>query len=173
MRKNYKEGGWFAIPVSEGQFALGLMARTPRGHGAIGYFFGPYTSIPEAEKASHQVSRNDAIEIADFSDLAIWDGQWPILRSSERWDRSQWPVPDMTRIDIVTGRYAHLSRYDDKFKFQWEIVISVEDAVRFPEDCCRGSESLRIALEMLFADPPPLPRFTPSLKWQGPVIGPK
>jgi hypothetical protein len=38
---NYREGDWFAVPLRDGGYAVGLVARMDNRGGVLGYFFGP------------------------------------------------------------------------------------------------------------------------------------
>jgi hypothetical protein len=55
---NYNEGDWFAVPLREGGFAIGVIARVmPRKEGVVlGYFFGPRrNAVPTVEEAQGTV----------------------------------------------------------------------------------------------------------------------
>jgi hypothetical protein len=39
----YREGDWFAVPLRNGGFAVGLVARANPKAALLGYFFGPKT----------------------------------------------------------------------------------------------------------------------------------
>jgi hypothetical protein len=40
-RVRYGEGDWFAVPLDEGGFCVGVVARANRSGVLLGYFFGP------------------------------------------------------------------------------------------------------------------------------------
>ena len=40
-KRRYEEGDWFAVPLQNGGYSLGLVARADGEGGVLGYFFGP------------------------------------------------------------------------------------------------------------------------------------
>lgn len=105
MKLPYKEGTWFAVPLRQGGFAIGLIARTtPRGKVILGYFFGPRReSVPTVSEISG-LFPDDAIRILRFGDLALIEGKWPVIDHCVPWDRSNWPMPPFVRIDDISGK---------------------------------------------------------------------
>jgi len=88
MKLPYREGTWFAVPLQEGGFAAGLVARTTsRGRVILCYFFGPrQESVPIlAEVEGLQPS--GAIRALRVGDLGLIQGDWPIVGQSAAWYR--------------------------------------------------------------------------------------
>lgn len=52
----YSEGQWFAIPLNNGGYALGIIVRgSYKTKGGLGYFFGPrYEDIPDGNETWHK-----------------------------------------------------------------------------------------------------------------------
>lgn len=110
----YSEGDWFAVPLRDGGFAVGVIARAmPRKEGVLlGYFFGPRRyEIPTHEDLSG-LSASDAVMVEMFGDLGIIRGEWPLLGRINGWDRTAWPTPEFGRFEELTGR-AFKVTYDD------------------------------------------------------------
>lgn len=57
MARNYREGSRFAVPLRQGGYAVGLVARVnPRGV-LLGYFFGPRHDVPGPSATSRGLPR--------------------------------------------------------------------------------------------------------------------
>jgi len=113
-RLPYTEGDWFAVPLKDYGFALGVIARaSKRGKVVFGYFFGPkHPSLPALSDVEHLVSR-DAIMSGRFGDLGLYDGSWKILGKRSIWDRNEWPMPRFCRREELTKK-LFVVEYDDQ-----------------------------------------------------------
>jgi len=80
MELPYREGSWFAVPLRQGGFGLGLVARaTEEGKVIVCYFFGPRReTVPVLADARH-AKASDAVRVARVGDLFLLRGQWPII----------------------------------------------------------------------------------------------
>jgi hypothetical protein len=111
----YSEGDWFAVPLRDGGFAVGVIARAmPRKEGVLlGYFFGPRRLVPPRLETLRSLSVADALAVGIFGDLGIISGEWPLLGRINDWDRVTWPMPAFGRFEELTGR-AFRVIYDDE-----------------------------------------------------------
>lgn len=144
------EGTWFAIPLSDGGWAVGVVARRARTL-FLGYFFGPAWRVLPCIGDVAGLSRVDAKLIARVSDLGVQRGQWPILGVSSSWHRDDWPVPVFVRRDVLSGEISGV-RYDgDNVEEEIECTeIPESTAGDAPDDGSFGHVALQIALsEML------------------------
>ena len=99
MRKlPYREGTWFAVPLTGAGFGVGVVARTgAKGKTILGYFFGPRrASVPTLANVKDLKPINAVLRIR-VGDLGLIRGEWPIIGQSEPWQRSEWPMPDFIR----------------------------------------------------------------------------
>ncbi len=113
MRKfPYREGTWFAVPLRDRGYAVGLVARKdPRG-GILGYFFGPRRqSIPRMADVEN-LRADGAVLVARAGDLGLVEGTWPRIGDMLPWKREEWPLPAFGEAEFFTGR-ARRVRYSD------------------------------------------------------------
>jgi hypothetical protein len=110
---NYKEGDVFAVPLRNGGFALGLVARKARvGKVLLGYFWGPVrTQVPTPEDLP-MLYPQDALFVKMFSDLNLVNKNWPIISSIVAWNREHWPMPKFIRRSLLS-KHAWLVTYAD------------------------------------------------------------
>jgi len=109
----YKEGDWFAVPLRDGGFAVGLVARARRqGKILFGYFFGPRRASPPSLDELAGLSPKDALRALCFGDLGMIEQKWPIIGQLPCWSREEWPMQDFVRRDEISGR-AWRVRYSD------------------------------------------------------------
>jgi hypothetical protein len=145
----YQEGDWFAVPLGDGSYAVGLVARMDRKGGVLGYFFGPRREQPPAKADIMHLTHADAVWISHFGDLGLLEGLWPIIGRVGPWNRADWPMPVFGAIS-VDGRYAWRAKYDEN---TLEIVSYNKvhpDKVRgLPEDGSSGAGSVEILLTKL------------------------
>lgn len=100
---SYREGDWVAVPLRDGGYAVGLIARANPKGALLGYFFGPRRSrIPRLHDVSG-LRPGDAVLVRTFGHLGIVHGTWPLLGRLDGWERQDWPTPVFVRYE---GRAA-------------------------------------------------------------------
>lgn len=109
---NYREGDWFAVPLREGGFAVGIVARANPKAALLGYFFGPRRAELPSMNDLADVKPADAVLVGMFGHLGLTQGKWPIIGHAEGWDRTAWPMPVLVRYEELTGRSFRVF-YDD------------------------------------------------------------
>ena len=111
-KKNYGEGDWFGVPLKQGGYALGIIARSShKSPSCLGFFFGSiYVNLPTIEKTQLLQAKN-AVLIAWFGDLGLINGAWPIIGPSVKFDKKGWPVPLFKRIDNLDSNRGWLIEY--------------------------------------------------------------
>jgi hypothetical protein len=111
-RLPYSEGSVFLVPLRDGGYARGVVARSTRqGIVLLGYFFGPKVGLANDCIVTDLLPR-EAILRVRFGDLRLINGEWPIVGTVPNWDRSQWSMPDFVRRDPYREK-AWLIRYSD------------------------------------------------------------
>jgi hypothetical protein len=109
---NCREGDWFAVPLREGGFALGVVARLSSDGVLLGYFFGPKRIDVPTLTDVIGLRPSDAVLVAKFGHLGISQGKWLTLGQVDAWDRDQWPMPLFGRYEELTGRSFKI-RYNE------------------------------------------------------------
>jgi hypothetical protein len=96
----YREGQFFLVPIEQGTYVVGLIARAPsRGGVLLGYFFGPRRRrAPEAEWLNSRLAEQAAM-ICRFRDTPLFQGDWKLLGALPTFARAAWPVPAFHRFD--------------------------------------------------------------------------
>lgn len=146
----YREGSWFAVPLRQGGYAVGLVARmAPTGRIVLAYLFGPKRdSVPSlADVAGLQPK--DAIRCFRIGDLGLMTGEWPVLGESPHWDRRAWPMPSFVRRDDLSKR-AWRSAYcdSDPSKLEREEPVSYE-ASKLERDALHGAGGVELLMTKL------------------------
>jgi len=153
----YSEGQWFAVPLKDGGYALGIIVRgSYKTKGGLGYFFGPrYEGIPDEQETWHK-KPSDALLIAWFGDLGIIWGRWPLIPTTRPFRREEWPVPKFQSIDSLNPNKGWLVEYRQDAD-GWElpmrrIYCDVKDLAGLPKDGVYGSEAIEIVLTQLLSE---------------------
>ena len=150
----YEEGTWFAVPLEQGGFATGIVARmAPKGKLLFGYFFGPLLpSIPTLADLI-AIEPKSAIWISHFGDLGIYKKTWSIIGKSANWQRKEWTMPAFYRVDPIYGKIKYKIIYDDADPSR------VVEEIRLPEtaevglpDGLAGARFVEARLSMLLAN---------------------
>jgi hypothetical protein len=133
-----REGDWFVIPLAAGGHAVGLVARAPdRGATLFGYFFGPIrTEVPgSGDVAGYRPE--DAVRLCRFLDHPLVSGEWPIIATTEGWDRGAWPMPEFrNRLSETLLGESRVVMYaeDDPSRYVHHRTVSAEEAARCPPE---------------------------------------
>ncbi|MDH2341284.1 immunity 26/phosphotriesterase HocA family protein [Bradyrhizobium sp. SSUT18] len=154
MKLPYEEGSVFAMPLRNGGFARGVVARSPRrGKVLLGYFFGPRLETPGS--ATFDDLRPDlAVARIRFGDLGLIEGRWLIIGKVANWDRRDWSMPDFVRRDPIS-RKARLVRYadDDPLRSVSELLPDYDDLQVLESDGLFGAGAAETKISKLLAPP--------------------
>lgn len=113
MTVTHLEGAAFLVPLRDGGFARGVVARSaPGGRILLGYFFGPRLPTVEAADFNGLKAANSILSLR-FGDLALLKGIWPVLGSMPNWNKEGWPMLRALRRDPLGMRHPLLVAYDD------------------------------------------------------------
>jgi hypothetical protein len=113
VKATYSEGDWFAVPLRNGGYAVGIVARLNVGGVLLGYFFGPrLKNVPTALDVAELTPAKAAL-IGKFGHLGLVQGRWPVLGRTPSWDRDRWVTPMFVRYEELTGRWIAVY-YDDR-----------------------------------------------------------
>ncbi len=153
----YTEGQWFAVPLRDRGYALGIIVRgSYKTRGGLGYFFGPrYEEVP-GERETWLKQPEDAILVGWFGDLGIIWGEWPLIPSTRPFRREEWPVPKFHRIDWGRPEKGWLVEYDQENDGRGlpvrEVYCDAKDLLGLPEDGVYGYEAVEIVLTQLLSE---------------------
>jgi Immunity protein 26 len=151
-KAKYGEGDWFAVPLRDGGFGLGVIARANAGGVLLGYFFGPpHADVPSLDEAVG-LTPGDAVLVRKFGHLGIVQGKWPILGRLDNWDRRAWPTPVFVRYEELTGRSFRVF-YDDNDPNRKlrEEQVAPGASEQAPKDGLMGAGFAETALTRLLA----------------------
>lgn len=150
MKLPYSEGTVFLVPLKNGGFARGVIARAgKRGKVLFGYFFGPRLISPE-NITIEDLKPEQAVVRLMFGDLGLINGDWKTIGKIANWDRSRWSMPDFATSEPHpnTGK-VWLVRYseDDLPKVVKSTPIDPDE--NLPTDSLYGYGAVEIHLNKL------------------------
>lgn len=148
----YREGTWFALPLRDGGYAAGLVARAaPAGRIILAYLFGPRRStLPTLDELA-RLRAADALRHLRTGDLGLINGGWPILGQAQFWDRQAWPMPPFIRRAELLRR-AWRAMYSDADPSKLEREESVPyDTPGMESDSLYGYGATELLMTKLLA----------------------
>ncbi len=147
---NYEEGSVIVFPLKKGGFARGVVARMDGKGGIFGYFFGPkLASIDDASMDGLQPK--NAIWLTEFGDLGLLENAWTVIGKLPNWNREEWPMPPLIRLDEVQHR-ATLVFYDDRtFDRIREYEVDFSLAKSYPREGSSGYVAVEIWMSKLLS----------------------
>lgn len=149
MKLPYSEGSVFLVPLKEGAYARGVVARASNeGKGLLGYFFGPSILSMDAVPLD-DLHPATAIMRVIFGDLGLINGEWPILGTVPNWDRSKWPMPNFVRRDPLGRLKPTLVRHSDTDPMRVEAEYIIDDDSGLETDSLSGYGAVEIKLTKL------------------------
>ena len=105
MKLPYREGTWFAVPLRQGGFGVGVVARaTAKGKVILCYFFGQHRTAVPALGEVRLSKPHEAVNMVRVGDLSLIRGEWPVIGEAMSWKRSDWPMPPFVRRDKISDR---------------------------------------------------------------------
>jgi len=142
----YKEGDLFAIPLPDGGYAIGIIARVSRQRNKgilLGYFFGSRrTTIPSIQELA-SVTAKDALYVCRFGDLGLLEGTWPVIGRLPGWTKLAWPMPVFAREQLVSGiTLKVVYADDDPARVVSEIKIGSAAVADCPQDGLMGAQAV-------------------------------
>jgi Immunity protein 26 len=155
-RQKFGEGDWFAVPLPDGKFATGVVARTSKKYVGtlLGYFFGPRREELAALSELESLSASQAVLVGRFGYLGLRGGAWPVLGRLEPWIPSDWPMPVFVRYEELTGRVFRVFYADaDPSVYLREEQVPPGHAITGPKDSGMGAGFVELRLNQLLGGP--------------------
>lgn len=153
MRKKkikVKEGDIFTVPLVQGGYGIGLIARRHKTS-SLGYFFDKiYPSPPEALNIA-DINNWKVALIGQFSAIGIEEGEWPLLNTNFAFIREQWPIPVLKMQEPISEKYFAVI-YDDTLFNEERHLITKEEADKLFGHGVYGYVALEKKLSSILAD---------------------
>jgi len=149
MKLPYSEGSVFLVPLRNGGYACGVVARaSSAGKVLLGYFFGPRLVSPNPVEVEDLDPTHAALKVR-FGDLGLINGVWPIIGKIPHWDRTRWPMPLFVRKDPFKKRKPVQVRYSDTDPRRVETENPIDDDADMISDSMSGYGAVEIRLTKL------------------------
>lgn len=147
--QNVHEGDWFAVPLREGGYGLGVVARKGKHGILLGYFFGPRRESLPSLAETEKLTPRETVLVERFGDLGLRDRTWTLLGASGSWTREAWPIPEFRRTEVPSGKTWKVIYIDDPRIPGREEPCSPEVAATLLPDRLAGAGAVEIRLTEL------------------------
>lgn len=155
-RLPYGAGDWFAVPLQDEGYGVGVVARmAPGGRVLLGYFFGPRRSeLPNAGELG-VLKPDGALMVRRFGDLGLFEGKWPLIGQTSNWSPSDWSMPVFGRW-VELGGVAYQVEYeaDDPNAPVETRPVQIDEINGLPKDGMLGSEAVETLMTALINEKP-------------------
>jgi hypothetical protein len=95
---SYQQGSWFAVPLKNGGYGTGVVARVaPGGRIILAYLFGPKRALPATLAEVAELRPGDAVRRLRTGDLGLVNRSWPLIGTQPDWRAEEWPMPPFIR----------------------------------------------------------------------------
>lgn len=91
MKRPYRPGDWFAIPLGDGRYAVGIVARGTR-KAIAGYVFGDYFQGVPSQHQLAELDASRALWSGSFGDRAMVEDRWPVIGGHATFASNEWPL---------------------------------------------------------------------------------
>ncbi len=145
------EGDIFAVPLVQGGYGIGLMARRYKTS-SLGYFFDKIYPSPPEELNIADINSWKVALIGQFSAIGIEEGEWPLLKTSFHFIREEWPIPVLKMQDPLSEKYFAVI-YDDTLFNEERHLITKEEADKLFGHGVYGYVALEKKLSSILAEP--------------------
>ena len=146
MRQSYQEGSFFAVPLLDGGYGAGLVARlSPGSKIMLAYLFGPrQDGLPDlAQLAS--LTAQDAVKVLRVGDMALVSGHWRVLG-----ELSALAAPPLQGALSETEAAAHVGDVQVRQRRELVAVADLEAEVAQAEVVERVRHAPRFAVRRQF-----------------------
>lgn len=144
------EGNIFAVPLVQGGYAIGLIARRHKTS-SLGYFFDKIYLSPPEELDIADINNWKVALIGQFSAIGIEEGEWPLLKTNFDFNREEWPIPVLKMQDPLSEKYFAVI-YDDTLFNEERHLITKEEADKLFGHGVYGYVALEKKLSSILAD---------------------
>ena len=138
MKRPYRPGDWFAIPLGDGRYAVGIVARGTR-KAIAGYVFGERFEGVPSQRDLEAFDASRALWSGSFSDRAMVEDRWPVIGGHAAFVSSDWSLePTYRRVlsSLVLERLVATGALPSHRRVVRDLHAAVDAATleRFPDD---------------------------------------
>jgi len=137
MKKDSLVGKLFVVPLEDGGFSVGLVARQNKNI-LLGYFFDTYFPKQPSEIGGFIVDKNNIFLICLVGITGLKNNEWTIIGDLPDWDKNEWTVPIFKQKDPLLDIYYAII-YDDDLNETSRKKISKEEAETLYKSGIHGS----------------------------------
>jgi hypothetical protein len=145
----YEDGTWFAVPLRNGGYGTGVVARHSQDGVVLIYLFGPKRSKPAELGDVERLSKAHAVRVCMAGDLGLMEGSWPIIGKGRLWAREDWPMPKFLRKDELGGAAWLVTYADDNPNHVIREERVSPDMAGFERDALSGAGAVEIVMTQL------------------------
>ncbi len=121
-----KEGDVVAVPLQQGGFGIGLVARKYKSI-LLGYFFKCIFPLVPTEIQTDNVDIRVVALIGKFNSGGIENGEWPVLKTDFKFNKAEWPIPMFKMQHPITEKF-YAVQYDDTLLSEERYLITRKEA---------------------------------------------
>ncbi len=159
MKKKYQNGTVFAVPLSGGGYAAGVVTHLDGSGAIVAYFLADKFSQLPSLKAVNAFRVGSALTVRRLADVGIVAGKWSILGQYAGWCQADWPLPSFGRPDALDDELRWIVEYveNDLITPRCEVHTSSADARALPQQGYLNAAATERLLSHLLSGIPSIP----------------
>ena len=132
MKRPYKIGDWFRIPLGGEHDALGIITHACRSR-LFGYFFAIDAAHTPAFDELKTLRAGDAAACALFGGAGLEEARWSVVATSLPFDSSRWPFPQFASRGVFGRTWMRVTYDPGTMSVLQREPLAAEKAVELPD----------------------------------------
>lgn len=154
MKRRYKNGDWFRVPLGGEHDAVGVIARMCRSR-LFGYFFPVEAGRHLGADDLKALRAQGAVACALFGGAGIEEARWRVIATSLPFDPTAWPVPPFASRGVFGRTWSAIAYDPETMSIASRAAITSEQAAHLPDARFATPEELESLLRLRIAGETP------------------
>jgi hypothetical protein len=147
MKRRYKTGDWFRVPLAGEHDAIGIITHACRSR-LFGYFFPVAAAHEPSFDELKRFRASDAVTRALFGGAGLEEARWTLVATSLPFDPAAWPFPQFASRGVFGRTWSRISYDPETMSIAQREVLTQAQATELPDARFATPEELESLLQM-------------------------
>lgn len=154
MKRRYKQGDWFRVPLGGEYDAVGVIARMCRSR-LFGYFFAVDAGRDFSAGEMKALRAQDAVACSLFGGAGLEEARWRIIATSLPFDPQAWPFPQFASRGVFGRTWSAINYDPETMSAASRMAVTPDQAAQLPDARFATPEELETLLRLRIAGETP------------------